>query len=104
MADLGVRLQLLAGPTLPLPVTYAVVDALEDLEVRNRDRERDTFRMTFSVGKTPGADYALLQAGTFDPPARVSIVVTINGSPQVLIDGMATDVQLAPTDRAGESK
>ena len=49
MPDLGVRLQLFIGPTVPLPAPYAVMDALIDLEVTNKDQERDGFQMKFSL-------------------------------------------------------
>jgi hypothetical protein len=103
MVDLGVRLQLLVGATVPLPAPYEVVDALIDVEVQNSDRERDTFQLSFAVGKDSLIDYALLRQGSLDPPARVSVVVFISGTSSVLINGVVTDHQLMPSDRPGES-
>jgi len=103
MPDLGVRLQLLVGSTVPFPAPYEVVDAMMDLEVRNRDRERDAFQLTFAVGKTSLTDYRLLEQGYFDPPARVTIAVVFSGAPEVLINGVVTDVQLVPSNRPGAS-
>jgi hypothetical protein len=101
--DLGVRLQLLIGPTIPLPAPYAVVDSLVSLEVTNNDRGRDGFQMTFSLGKDSLLDYGLLLSGIFDPPARVIIIVIVNAIPQVLIDGVITNHQVLPSNRPGES-
>jgi hypothetical protein len=101
--DLGVRLQLLVGATLPRPASYEVVDALESVEVTNRDRDRDGFQLTFHVGKDSLVDYALLRDGVFEPPAAVSIVVIFGGGPQVLINGIVTDLQLTPSNAPGES-
>ncbi len=103
MPDLGVRLQLLIGPTVPLPAPFDVVDALVELTVNNNDRERDGFQMTFTLGKTPLGDYSLLKLGLLDPPARVIIIVIINAMPQVLIDGMITDHQIQPSNTPGQS-
>jgi hypothetical protein len=103
MRDLGVRLQLLVGPTVPLPAPYALLDALSEVEVRTGDRDRDTFQLTLSVGKDSLVDYGLLRAGVLDPPARVVVGVLFGPLPEVLIDGVVTDHQLAPSYRPGES-
>jgi len=103
MPDLGVRLQIFIGPTVPLPAPYPVVDALVSLEARNNDRERDGFQMTFSLGKDSLLDYGLLLNGYFDPPNRVIIVALIGVLPQVLIDGVITNHQVMPSNRPGES-
>jgi len=103
MPDLGVRLQLLVGPTVPLPAAYEVVDALIALEVNNRDRDRDAFQLNLAIGKTSPTDYGLLERGYFDPPARVTVMAIFSGVPEVLINGVVTDVQLVPSNRPGES-
>jgi len=78
MPDLGVRLQLMIGATVPLPAPYAVVDALVSLEVTNRDHERDGFQMTFTIGKESPIDYGLILSGILDPPSRIIIAVFIS--------------------------
>ena len=60
MPDLGVRLQLLIGPNVPLPAPYEVMDSFVALEVRHNDRERDVFEMQFTLGKDSLIDYGLL--------------------------------------------
>ncbi|MGH9849952.1 MAG: hypothetical protein ACREBD_08840, partial [Blastocatellia bacterium] len=103
MPDLGVRLLLLIGGQVPLPAPYAVMDSFVSLEVRNTDRGRDTFQMTFTLGKDSLIDYGLLLNGYFDPPNRVVIGVLIGALPEVLIDGVITDHQVVPSNRPGES-
>jgi hypothetical protein len=103
MPDLGIRLQLLIGPTAPIPAPFSVMDALIDLEVTNNDRERDGFQMKFSLGKDTPFDYGLLQSGIVDPPNRVIIIAIFNVWPQVLIDGIITDHQITPSNKPGES-
>ena len=104
MPDLGVRLQLLIGPTVPVPAPYPVMDALMSVEVRNDDRERDGFEMTFSLGKEPLLDYGLLRDGILDPPNRVTIMVIIGVLPNVLINGVITKHQLIPSYQPGQSQ
>lgn len=103
MPDLGIRLLLLIGKTVPAPAPYAVMDALLDLDVTNKDRERDGFQMKFSLGKDSPLDYGLLKSGILNPPNRVIISVLFGVMPQVLIDGIITDHQVTPSNRPGES-
>jgi hypothetical protein len=101
--DLGIRLQLLIGPTIPIPAPYPVMDAFVSLDVQNNDRERDGFQINFSLGKDSLVDYGLLLSGLFDPPARVIIMVFLGVVPEVLIDGIITQHQIAPSNKPGES-
>jgi len=103
MPSLGVRLQLLIGPTIAVPAPYPVMEALTDVEVTNRDQEFDGFKLSFSLGKETILDYGLLLSGRLDPPSRVIIMVSIGVLPQVLIDGIITNHQIAPSNRPGES-
>ncbi|MGH8763140.1 MAG: phage late control D family protein [Nitrosospira sp.] len=103
MPGLGLRLQLLIGPTVPLPAPYALVDALLDVEVNNRDQDFDGFKITFSLGKDSLLDYGLLMSGLLDPPSRVVISVFIGVLPEVLIDGIITNHQVMPSNKPGES-
>lgn len=103
--DLGVRLQLMIGPSVPVPAPYDVVDALLELEVSHNDRQRDGFQMTFSLGRrNTSRDYPLLRDGLLDPPNRVTIVVFIQGLPQVLINGMITRHQFIPSHEPGQAQ
>jgi hypothetical protein len=99
----GVHLSLMIGPAVPAPVPQPVVEALKSVQV-NQSRERNGFQLTFNVGKTSLIQTALLPAGYFDPIAtRVVIVVTMNGMPTVLMDGIITRQELSPSNQAGES-
>lgn len=104
MPDLGIRLQLMIGPKVPVPAPYAVMSALVNLEVSNKDRERDGFQMTLTLGKESPLDYGLLQSGLFNPPNRIIITAIISVLPQVLIDGIITNQQIMPSNRPGESR
>lgn len=98
----SIHLQLLLGPTVPTPAPSSIIDALTSLEVRNNDTGRDGFQMTFSLGRESLEDYNLLLSGLLDPPARVVIVVLLGVASQVLIDGVITNHQVAPSNKPGE--
>ena len=105
MPDLGMRLQLLIGPTVPTPAPASVVEALVDVGVTHNDRQRDGFQMTFTLGRQGMAqDFGLLQGGLLDPPNRVSIVIIIRGLPQVLINGIIMRHQVVPSNAPGQSR
>jgi hypothetical protein len=104
MKDQGIRLQLLIGPSVPVTAPYEVVDALNSVEVTDRDHEQDGFQMVFSIGKDSLLDYSLLAGGLLDPPSRVIIVVFINAFPSVLIDGLITQHQVQPSNQPGQSR
>ncbi|SHG51656.1 phage late control D family protein [Massilia sp. CF038] len=103
MPSLGVRLQLLIGPTLPMPAPYPLIDSVTAIEVTNRDSDFDGFKISFSLGKDSLLDYGLLMSGMLDPPSRVIIMVFIGVMPHILIDGVITNHQVAPSNRPGES-
>ncbi|MCA9933411.1 MAG: hypothetical protein KC415_05775 [Anaerolineales bacterium] len=105
MPDLGMRLQLLIGPTVPTPAPASVVEALVDVEVTHKDRQRDGFKLTFTLGRQGMAqDFGLLQSGLLDPPNRVSIVIVIRALPQVLINGIIMRHQVVPSNTPGQSR
>jgi hypothetical protein len=103
MPDLGIRLQLMIGPTVPIPAPGPVMDALIGLEVQNNDQDFDGFGLSFHLGRDSVSDYGLLKNGYLDPPNRVIITTIINGLPEVLIDGVITRHRVMPSNRPGES-
>lgn len=100
---LGVRLILLAGPTIPLPLPPGAAQALRHVEVTNDDQAGDGFQLRFAVGKDAVVDSSLLVSGVVDPMRRVVIGVLFGALPEVLIDGIVTRHELSPGDRPGTS-
>ena len=99
----GVYLTLLIGPGVPLPAPPPVVEALKSVQV-NSSKDRTGFQLTFTLGKTSPLNLAMLPAGYFDPiVTRVVIVVTMKGLPHVLMDGIITRQELAPSNEPGQS-
>lgn len=100
----GLYLTLLIGPAVPIPVPPPVLEALKSVQV-NTSGDRSGFQLTFTVGKTSLLQLALLPAGYFDPMlTRVIIIGTINGIPNVLIDGIVTRQEMSPSSEPGQSK
>ncbi|MFY9553192.1 MAG: hypothetical protein WAV20_11815 [Blastocatellia bacterium] len=99
----GVYLTLMIGPAVPVPAPQPVMEALKSVQV-NTSRDRSGFQLTFTIGKTSLLQMALLPAGYLDPiSTRVVIIVTMNGVPQVLMDGIVTRQEISPSNEAGQS-
>lgn len=93
----GINLTLMIGPGVPMPVSADVLNALTGVQVTNKTDGPSVFQLQFTIDKnSPLLTLFLLAGGAQIPLVRVLIYVTINGSPQVLIDGVMTDHQIAP--------
>ena len=105
MSLLGVNLNLLIGPTVPVPAPAILMDALEKVEVTHTDGERSGFQISFKLGKSAAMalDYALLELPLLDPGARVILTVLTGALPNVLMDGLITRQEMTPGAKAGES-
>lgn len=105
MIDLsGIQLFLQVGPTLPAPAPFAVMEALRSVEVRMSNSGRDGFQLTFAVGRDALVDNSLIASRTFEPPCRVVVSLLMGFMPEVLIDGVVTDVQYPASPNPGESQ
>ena len=99
----GVYLTLMIGPSVPIPAPPPVMEALKNVQV-NSSIDRTGFELTFNVGKSSLLQLAMLPAGYFDPMiTRVVIIATMNGFPRVLMDGIVTRHELAPSNEPGQS-
>lgn len=93
----GVHLTLLVGPAVPVPVPQFVLDALTQVEVVAPDEAAGAFTLQFTLGvRSPLHTLFLLSGGGVVPLLRVIVVVTVNGMPQVLIDGVVTRTEVLP--------
>jgi hypothetical protein len=99
----SLRLQLLMGPTLPVPVPQQLTDALQSVQVTTSAAEASGFQLTFAVSTQSIITTALLPAGFFDPGTRTVIVAIVAGLPTVLIDGVITRQDVGPSDVPGAS-
>jgi hypothetical protein len=94
------------GPVVPVPVPQVVLDALESLEVTTAagNRSPSGFTLTFTLNnRSPLHTIFLLSAGAAIPLLRVVIIATINGVPDVLMDGVVTRQSVTPGQDASHS-
>lgn len=99
----GVYLTLLVGPVVPVPVPKSVLDALTQVQVTTAAGTPSGFSLSFTLSNRSPLHTLFLIAGAQTPLLRVIIVVTINGSPNVLMDGVMTNQQVSPGSKPGES-
>ena len=99
----GVDLTLMIGPAVPLPVPRVVIEALESVQVTNAAGDTPSgFELRFSLLEKSRLDTLIGVAGGSMPPiVRVVIYVTVQGSAQVLIDGVMTHYEVGPSDKGG---
>jgi len=100
---LGIRLVMWMGKAVPLPPPSEVTSALTNVTVTNDADGTDGFQLTLTLGKNQLLDYGLLSGSALDPMTRVVIAVLMGAVPEVLIDGVITHHQLAPTSDPGAS-
>jgi hypothetical protein len=95
----GVNLTLMIGPVVPAPVPQVVLDALTSVEVSVTAEPGvpSGFTLTFTLSnKSPLHTLFLLTSGAIVPLMRVIIIATMNGAPQVLMDGVITRQNISP--------
>lgn len=102
-SQFGIRLILLVGRSVPRPASYEVTSAVTGVQVTNSDETGDGFQITFTLGKGNSPDYALLKGGELDIFNRIIIAVSMGVVPEVLIDGVITNHQVAPSNDPGMS-
>lgn len=100
----GINLQLYIGPLVPIPASRAVMEALTDVTVTVKDVGRSGFQLSFNVStQSPLHTLFLLTGGGPIKFLRVVIVAIVNGSPQVIMDGVATKHEIVPGSDAGHA-
>lgn len=91
----GVHLSLMIGPVVPIPVSQSVLEALTEIEV-SAGENGGGFQLKFRIDKnSPLQILFLLTGGNPILLMRVVIVVTLNGSSNVIMDGVVTNHEMA---------
>ena len=98
----GFYLTLMMGSFNASPVPQPVIDALTEIQVSSTVGSQGGFQMKFTLGKQ-SAVQRMLVSGYFDPRTRVIIAVTVNGSVEVLMDGIITKQDVTLDSKAGKS-
>lgn len=98
-----IRLTLMMGPVVPVPVPRDVIEALTSVQVRSAAGEPSGFQLTFTFSSKSSLNTILLLLGEIGPFIRTIIVVTVNGTPHVLMDGVIVHHQVSPNVETGQS-
>jgi phage protein D len=100
-----IHLTLLMGPATPtsVPVHQPLTDALLSAQVTVTAGQASGFQLVFDLAKNAVINRRLLASGFFDPERRVILVVTVSGTPTVLIDGVITQQEVDVANEAGSS-
>jgi hypothetical protein len=99
----GFYLTLLVGPVVPVPVPKPVLDALTSVQVTAAAGSASGFQLSFTLNNRSPLHTLFLIAGAETPLLRVIIILTINGTANVLMDGVMTNQQVSPGSKPGES-
>ncbi len=98
----GLTLTLLIG-LVPMPAPKVVVDALASAQVTVSATDRSGFQLQFKYGKESPIVTTMIPTGYFDPGTRVILIATVNGIPNVLMDGIITRQDIAPSNTPSAS-
>lgn len=98
-----IHLTLLAGPLLPTPVPPNIVQAVRSVQVTVASGQRSAFQVVLANGKRSPIGTTLIPTGLLDPGIRVVILVTVNGLPNVLMDGVITRQEAGFSNEIGQS-
>jgi len=95
----GIQLTLMMGPVVPAPAPRVVMDALESVEVRTSAETPGGFTLTFQFDSKSELNTIFLIAGAQNvspvtPALRVMLIVTLNGTPRPLFDGVMTNIEV----------
>jgi hypothetical protein len=100
----GINLTLMIGPVVPVPVSKDVLDALTSIEVTTTTQGPSVFQLNFNLNtNSPLHTLFLLSGGSPIPLIRVVIAVTVNGTPEVLMDGVMTNHEVRSGTDAGHA-
>jgi hypothetical protein len=88
----------MVGPVVPIPVPQSVLNALTSVTVTTASgMSASGFELNFILSnQSPLHTIFLLAGGAMPPVMRVLIVATINGTSNVLMDGVLLEVAVAP--------
>lgn len=97
MSLLGLRLDLKIGRIIPTTAPVEITQALRAVEITQNDKAPSGFQLTFHDDRSPpGGEYSLVKNPLLQTGSRVILSVTVDGTPQVLMDGFLTGQQLKP--------
>ncbi|MBD2355989.1 hypothetical protein H6G41_15390 [Tolypothrix sp. FACHB-123] len=101
----GINLSLFIGQNNPQPAPFWLVESINNIEIIQNVTGRSVFQITFAASRSISdqGDEQLLSSQLLNPFNRVIISVVINAMPKVLMDGIITRQEFAPSNDPGES-
>ncbi|MGZ3458109.1 MAG: hypothetical protein ACXU86_06330 [Archangium sp.] len=97
MSFSGLNLTLMVGRMVPTPAPAALVSALRQAQVTVTDSGPSGFQLQFQVARgSSSLEYDFLSQGLLAPFNRIVLVVTLNATPTVIMDGLITRIELHP--------
>jgi hypothetical protein len=99
----GFYLTLLIGPVVPRPVSQALLDALTTVSVTSNAGGPNGFSLSFTLSQRSSLHSRFLIGAGQAPLSRVIIIVTINGTRQVLMDGVVTRTEMGGGSSPGQA-
>jgi hypothetical protein len=100
----SVQFTLMMGPVIAVPVPSTVLEALASVEVKVEDVGQSGFQLVFSVDKNSPLNLLFLLTGGLPLLfMRCILVATVNGTANVLIDGVITKNEISPGDKGSNS-
>jgi hypothetical protein len=99
----GARLRVLTGGVKLSPAPTELVDNLLEAQVTRNSGQRSGFQLRFALGKSTVLERELLPGRSLDPPARVVLVLQLDGQAHVLSDGVITRHDISRGNESGQS-
>jgi hypothetical protein len=101
----SINLTLLIGPNNPRPAPASLVEAINTIEIIQNVTGRSVFQITFAAGRSSSdqGNDQLLSSELLNPFNRLIISIRINTTSKVLMDGIITRQEFAPSNDPGES-
>lgn len=102
-----INLTLLVGSSVPRPVSSNISEAIQQIEITHSLGQRSGFRITFGferVDLLETLDDPLMSDSDLKLFNRIFIVLILNATPKVLLDGIITHHELIPSEEPGESR
>ena len=101
----GLYLTLLVGPVVPVPVPKVAMEALTNVSIKTDSTPQmpSGFDLTFSLSTRSPLHTIFLLGAAQIPMLRVILIVTINGMPNVLMDGVMTMIQVTGGSSPGQA-
>jgi hypothetical protein len=101
----NVSFSLMIGPLVPIPAPRVVMEALHEVTVTCSDEGRSGFQLVFALStQSPLHTLFLLGSGiSAIPVIRVVIVATLNGTPNVIMDGAMTKFDIKPAAKSAQA-